>query len=149
MARPGSCLALASSMLPTIWPGDPLTFRPIAPSDLEIGAVLVYPNARGLMVAHRVVGSDSEGGTRHLHMRGDAQEGHERVPVGAVAYVVTSVSGRLGDFSMFGPRGRLHRKVAMAPSGPLRQLRRQSVALLLLVASARRRWRGLARRVRR
>jgi len=60
-----------SSMLPSIWPGDALTVRPLRDAAASEGQVVVFTRD-GRIFAHRIVGKLERAGSPQLLTRGDA-----------------------------------------------------------------------------
>lgn len=64
--------APGNSMMPTIFDGEMITIRPIEPSDVKRGDIILY-RCPGSIVAHRVVGTEKrDSGALRFILRGDA-----------------------------------------------------------------------------
>ncbi len=72
--------APGASMAPAIEDGDAITVEPVRPEDVRTGDIVLYRAGRRV-IAHRVVGIESESGSAQMFMlRGDAGgSAHERV----------------------------------------------------------------------
>jgi signal peptidase len=60
-----------SSMLPSLFPGDLLTFRRCAPSEIVVGDIVLFLR-EGRCFVHRVAERMAVGGASRLRTRGDA-----------------------------------------------------------------------------
>jgi len=129
-------------MLPAIFPRDIIHARAATRGDLVEGAIVAYlegaPGGEARLVTHRIVGAHERGGAWSFDVRGDAQTRSVRVDASAIAYVVVSVDGRLGSWSVDGWRGRALCRWAMSSSRAFGRLRRACVVALRGAAAARR-----------
>lgn len=87
----------SGSMSPAIHVGDLAVSRTVDASSLERGDVVSVLNADGNRVTHRVVSIASQGGTRQLTLRGDANRSPD-----AEVYTVTRVEKVLFDVPKLG-----------------------------------------------
>jgi signal peptidase len=79
-----------SSMLPSIWPGDALTVRPLRDAPASEGQVILFTR-EGRLFAHRVVGRLESASSTQLITRGDAHD-HCDPPVAASEILGTVAS---------------------------------------------------------
>jgi len=121
-----------SSMLPSLFPGDLLTFRRCAPGEIVVGDIVLFMR-EGRCFIHRVAERLAVGGDSRIRTRGDALPACD-APVGE-----TEVLGRLSVVERKGwrlPPPRL---------GPVRTLvaglvQRSALAARALVAAHERFW---------
>jgi signal peptidase I len=92
-----------SSMLPSIWPGDALTVRPLGDATAAEGQVILFTR-EGRLVAHRVVGRLESASSTQLITRGDAHD-HCDPPVAAseILGTVASISRGGREIPMASP----------------------------------------------
>ena len=98
-----------SSMLPSIWPGDALTVRPLRDATASEGQVILFTR-EGRLFAHRVVGRLEGASSTQLITRGDAHD-HCDPPVAA-----SEILGTVASISRGG------REIPMASSATRRLL---------------------------
>lgn len=107
--------ARGGSMWPFIPSGSRLEVRRVPAGEIREGDVVCYLGGAGGTVAHRVVGREGGGDSAVFLARGDASSGDaERVPAGAVLYVVSRVVHPLVSYDTDGPAGRALARVALA-----------------------------------
>src|SRR5271154_6848927 len=121
-----------SSMLPSLFPGDLLTFRRCAPAELVVGDIVIFLR-EGRCFVHRVAERMTVGGDFRIRTRGDALPSCDP-PVGE-----TEVLGRLSLVERKGWRLQPPRL------GPVRSLlagvvRHSPLAARALVAAQQRFW---------
>lgn len=126
------------SMLPAIYPRDRLHVRAPAPGDLRPGALVAFPGRSGV-ICHRVVATHQCEDGLWLEVRGDAQTASEWMHERAIVFVVVEIDGRLGRWSVHGPRGRATAALALARSPILSRLRLTTAGVVSRAAAARRR----------
>jgi len=116
-----------SSMLPSLFPGDLLTFRRCAPSEIVVGDIVLFLR-EGRCFVHRVAERMAVGGDSRLRTRGDA---------------LTACDPPVGENEVLGRLSRVERKGRRLPPprlGPVRSLlaglvRRSPWAARALVAA--------------
>ncbi len=98
-----------SSMLPSLFPGDVLTFRRCAPEEIVVGDIVVFLR-EGRCFVHRVAERMMGGASARLRTRGDALSSCD-APV-----VETEILGRLASVERKG------RRLPPPRLGPVRSL---------------------------
>ena len=98
-----------SSMLPSLFPGDVLTFRRCAPEEIVVGDIVLFMR-EGRCFVHRVAERMAGGAASRLRTRGDA------LPSCDPPLVETEVLGRLATVERNG------RRMAPPRLGPVRSL---------------------------
>jgi len=116
-----------SSMLPSLFPGDLLTFRRCAPEEIVVGDIVLFQR-EGRCFVHRVAERMADGGGSRLRTRGDA---------------LAACDPPLAETEVLGRLARVERKGRRLPPprlGPVRSLlaglvRRSQWAARALVAA--------------
>jgi len=98
-----------SSMLPSLFPGDVLTFRRCAPEEIVVGDIVLFMR-EGRCFVHRVAERMAGGASARLRTRGDA------LPSCDAPLVETEVLGRLATVERRG------RRLPPPSLGPVRSL---------------------------
>ena len=98
-----------SSMLPSLFPGDLLTFRPCAPEEIVVGDIVLFLR-EGRCFVHRVAERMAGNAAARLRTRGDA------LPACDAPLVETEVLGRLATVERKG------RRLPPPRLGPVRSL---------------------------
>jgi signal peptidase I len=119
-----------ASMLPSLFPGDVLTFRRCAPEEIVVGDIVLFMR-EGRCFVHRVAERMAGGASSRLRTRGDA------LPACDAPLVETEVLGRLATVERKG------RRLPPPRLGPVRSLlaglvRRSPWAARALVAAHKR-----------
>jgi len=119
-----------SSMLPSLYPGDLLTFRRCAPEEIVVGDIVLFVR-EGRCFVHRVAERMAGGTTSRLRTRGDA------LPAFDAPLVETEILGRLATVERKG------RRLPPPRLGPVRSLvaelvRRSEWAARALLAAQKR-----------
>lgn len=99
-----------SSMLPSLYPGDLLTFRRCSPSEIVVGDIVLFESEGPCFVAHRVAERMAVEGDSRLRTRGDA---------------MCACDAPLGENEVLGRLSRVERKGRHLPPprlGPVRSL---------------------------
>lgn len=98
-----------ASMLPSLFPGDLLTFRRCAPEEIVVGDIVLFVR-EGRCFVHRVAERMAGGASSRLRTRGDA------LPVCDAPLIETEVLGRLATVERKG------RRLPPPRLGPVRSL---------------------------
>ena len=119
-----------ASMLPSLFPGDLLTFRRCAPEEIVVGDIVLFLR-EGRCVVHRVAERMADGASSRLRTRGDS------APRCDAPLVENEILGRLASVERNG------RRMPPPRLGPVRSLlaglvRRSHWAARVLVAAQKR-----------
>jgi signal peptidase len=70
-------IVLSGSMNPIMQPGDMVVVKTITPKDVRVGDIIAYHDpggAENVIVTHRAMQVEKDGGTINIHTKGDANE---------------------------------------------------------------------------